>query len=165
MGPGDLARVMAPLGRKLRGMIARAVVHLVDDGRKMQELQVSRFADETKDRVERFENYGLTGHPPPGAEAVVLSIGEDSSHMVAVSVMDRGCRPKNLPAGDVALYSNQDDPSAAAKDSVHRLQLTADRTAILRCKRLDIRCGPQRIVMDEVAGITITTTSLDINQA
>lgn len=101
-----MRRAMAPLEGRLRGMLSRAVIALVDDARQAQELQVALFADEGQDAVERFQEYGFTSHPHPGAEAVVGCVGGLRSHAVVIAVEDRRYRLTALSQGEVALYDD-----------------------------------------------------------
>ncbi len=51
-------RLLMPLMRRVRLMLARAVVNVINDGRKVQNLQVGLLDDEESDEVERLQNYG-----------------------------------------------------------------------------------------------------------
>ncbi|MGE4406036.1 phage baseplate assembly protein V [Pseudomonas sp.] len=102
-----IAKITAPLARRVRLMARRAVVKLVYDDVKMQELQLAIFSGEVRDRVERWEDYGLTSHPIPGAEALVLALGGSTDHSAVVKVGDRRYRLVNLAEGEVALYDDQ----------------------------------------------------------
>lgn len=94
---------------RLKNMLARGVVSLVDPGRMMQALQVRLTAGEVKDSMEHFEPYGYTAHPLAGAEALAAFLGGDRSHGVVVCVADRRYRPKGLQAGEVCLYTHEGD--------------------------------------------------------
>lgn len=102
-----LSRIMRPLIMRVRLMVAKGVVELVNDSLKAQSLQVSLLADETKDDVERFQEYGFTSTPFVGAEVLFLSVGGNRSHGVAVCVTDRRHRPKDLTEGDVCLFTDK----------------------------------------------------------
>lgn len=108
----DLSRVLqrttGPLWRRLRLLISRGVVSLVNDSLKLQEVQVSLLGDSPA-WAERFQQYGYTSHPLPGAEAVVASVSGARAHLVALSVDDRRYRPQNLEAGEVCLYTDEGD--------------------------------------------------------
>ena len=101
-----LRRYIAPLAHRVRATVARGVVKLVNDSLKCQGLQVELLADELRDGVERFEDYGMTSHPYVGAEVLYLSVGGQRSHGIVARVMDRRCRPKDLGEGDVCLYTD-----------------------------------------------------------
>lgn len=102
-----VAKLIAPLARRVRLTARRAVVRRVDDAARLQSLQVAVYADEVRDRAERFQHYGLTSHPHAGAEAVVLALGGNSDHSVVIAVDDRRYRLTALAAGEVALYDDQ----------------------------------------------------------
>lgn len=108
----DLGRVLqrttGPLWRRLRLLVSRGVLSLVNDGLKLQEVQVSLLGGEPA-WAERFQQYGYTSHPLPGAEAVVVSVSGARAHLVALSVDDRRYRPKGLKAGEVCLYTDEGD--------------------------------------------------------
>lgn len=93
----------------ITNMIARGVVAMVNAGSKMQGLQLRLTAGEVKGGVEHFEPYGYTSHPLPGAEALVVFVGGDRSHGVAIVVGDRQFRLQGLEPGEVALYSDEGD--------------------------------------------------------
>jgi phage baseplate assembly protein V len=102
-----IAKLTAPLARRVRLAARRAVVRLVYDDPKMQELQLSIFSGEVRDHVERWEDYGLTSYPLSGAEALVLALGGSSEHSAVVKVADRRYRPAGLVEGEVVLYDDQ----------------------------------------------------------
>lgn len=100
---------IAHLTRRIRLAIGRGVLNVVDDALRLQGLQITALADETWDRVERFQEYGFTSNPLPGAEAIIASVGGRRNHAVAVAVDDRRYRKRNLLAGEVALYTHLGD--------------------------------------------------------
>lgn len=105
----QLRRLLAPLARRVDNMVARAVVKIVNDSTTMQALQLQVLKGETRDRVERFQEYGFTSVPHPGAEAVVVFAAGDRSHGLIVAVDDRRYRLKGLEQGEVALYTDEGD--------------------------------------------------------
>jgi phage baseplate assembly protein V len=111
-----IQKMTAPMQRRVRLMVARAIVELVDDSKKMQTLQVSIHADELRDDVERYQPYGLTAAPEAGAEAIVVMVGGNADHPVAVVVDDRRYRPLDLEEGEVALYTKQDGKRVHCKE-------------------------------------------------
>lgn len=94
------------LAARVRGMISRAVVSLVNDAYKMQALQVTLMADQTPDDAEHFQHYGFTSVPLPGAEGIALAIGGSTGHTAVINVDDRRYRLKALAGGEVALYDD-----------------------------------------------------------
>lgn len=92
---------------RVRGMVSRAVVSLVNDALKMQGLQVTLMADQTADDAEHFQHYGFTSVPLAGSEGIALAVGGSTDHTVIINVDDRRYRLKGLPGGEVALYDDQ----------------------------------------------------------
>lgn len=103
----DIERYLAPLRRRMRLMVSRAVVRLVNDTTKTQALQVEILKGELYDRIERLQNYGITSVPLPGAEAIVLAAGGDRAHGVVVVVGDKRYRLTGLEPGEVAIHDDQ----------------------------------------------------------
>ena len=121
-------RLLSPVLRRVRLMLGRAVVTMVNDALKAQNIQVSGLDDETPDEVERLMNYGQISVPLAGAEVITASIGAQRDHQVALIVEDRRYRPTGLTAGDTGVYHFEG----------HRLRLTKDGRAILTCKTLEV---------------------------
>ncbi len=105
----QLSRLLRPLATRIANLVSRAVVQRVDDSPKVQALQLDLLADETRDDVERFQNYGFTSVPLSGAEAVTVFVGGRRDHGLVVAVDDRRYRLTGLEAGEVALYTDQGD--------------------------------------------------------
>lgn len=113
-----LDRWFAPHKRRIQGMVARAVIGLVDDTLKAQGLQLSVLAGEVQDGVERFQDYGYTSVPHPGAEAVVVYVGGLRSHGIVVACEDRRYRLKGLEVGEVALYDDLGQAVILKRDGI-----------------------------------------------
>lgn len=163
---------MKALENRIRGMIGRAVLALVNDAAQAQEVQLDLLADESQDGVERLQNYGFTSVPHPGAEAVVACVGGLRSHMIALVVEDRRFRLKNLAAGEVALF---DDLGNVVKLGRDRIEITAVSEVrvtapIAKIVSDDVRLGgdggqPVARVGDSVVGGVITTGSAKVKAA
>jgi phage baseplate assembly protein V len=104
-----LTRLLQPIRTRLDNMVARAVVQLVNDGTKLQVVQLSILDGETREGCERFQSYGLTSVPLDGAEAVVLFAGGRRDHGLVIAVDDRRYRLKGMQGGEVALYTDEGD--------------------------------------------------------
>lgn len=105
----NLARLLAPLRTRIANLLARGVVRLVDDAGGLQAVQLGVLAGETRDGAERFQEYGFSARPHPGAEAVVLFVGGRRDHPVVVAVDDRRHRKRGLAAGETCLYTDEGD--------------------------------------------------------
>lgn len=101
-------QVAAALARRIRMLLSRAVVNLVNDALLVQGLQISVLDGEVGD-AQRFQNYGFTSNPQPGAEAVVAAIAGVRGHRVVLVVEDGRYRLKNLQPGEVAMYTDEGD--------------------------------------------------------
>jgi len=103
---GMMDRLLEPIRRKLRLMVTRGVVKLIDDARGLQELQVSGLAGELLDRVEHIQNYGFTAHPHSESDCLILNVGADRSRAIVIAADDRRYR-LHLAKGEVAMYDDQ----------------------------------------------------------
>ncbi|MTD32418.1 phage baseplate assembly protein V [Paludibacterium denitrificans] len=95
---------MNPL-QKLRLMVARGIVNLVNDAGGLQMLQISALDGETRDEVERVQNFGHTGNPPMAATPIMVAVAGSRDHLVAVAVDHEDSRPKGLQPGESATYN------------------------------------------------------------
>ena len=100
----SIRRLTAPFERRLRALVTRGRVTLVDDSQGLQVLQVTALAGERLSRVQRVQNFGLSSHPPKGSTAVVLTVGGSRSHSIVIAVEDPQSRPENLEAGESMVY-------------------------------------------------------------
>lgn len=117
-----LRDMVRPLEGRIRLMLSRAIVSLVDDARQLQELQIEMLEGERQDGAEHFQPYGFAAVAHSGAEAMVGCVGGLRSHAIVLAVSDRRFRLKNLSAGEVALY---DDLGNVVKLGRDRIEITA----------------------------------------
>lgn len=114
-----MQRIVEQLSRRVRTMVARGVIALVDDARKMQQVQVQVRADEDPiPDAERWQSYGLTSHPQNGAEALVVHLGGTSDNPVVIVVDDRRYRLQGLAPGEVALYDDLGQKVHLTRDGI-----------------------------------------------
>jgi phage gp45-like len=106
---GVLERGIARVAGRLRLMVGRAVLGLVNDAAKMQAVQVHLRADEVRDQAEHFQHYGFTSVPVPGAEGIGLAVGGSTDHMVVINIDDRRYRKKGLQEGETCIYTKWGD--------------------------------------------------------
>jgi phage baseplate assembly protein V len=105
---------------ELAGMIARAVLRLVDDMTGMQSVSISVRTDEALDGIERMQPYGLSSVPLAGAEALVVHPGGAADHALVIACDDRRYRPTGSAPGEVILYNHLG----------HRMRLHAGGVAV-----------------------------------
>lgn len=101
-----IERALHPLRLRVDGLVSRAIVTAVDAASDRQLLQFSAREGDADDAVEHVEPYGLTANPPPGADAVVLSVGGRRAHSVVIVAGDRRYRLTGLAEGEVALHDD-----------------------------------------------------------
>lgn len=101
-------KLTAPLARRVRLMVSRGVIGVVNDALKEQGVQVALLADEVRD-CERYQEYGFTSVPLAGAEAITVCVGGSRDHGVVIATGDRRYRLKGLQGGEVALYTDEGD--------------------------------------------------------
>ncbi len=128
-----LRDLLRPIRLQISNLVARGTVSLVYDEFKMQELQLKLLADELKDNIEHFQNYGFTAHPHIGAEALTLFLNGNRDHGVTLVVDDRRYRIKGLQQGEVAIYTDEND-----QGSGHSITLKRGRVIDMRCDVLNI---------------------------
>lgn len=103
----NLQILLRPLAARVANMVSRAVVRQTDDAGKLQLLQLGILDGETREGVERVQNYGLTSVPHAGALAAVVFVGGRRDHGLVVAVDDARHRPAGLQPGEVALYTDE----------------------------------------------------------
>lgn len=102
-----LEAALRPLKIKIANTVARAVVTLVDNAKKLQEIQVGVLDGEEIDEAEHFHPYGFNSVPLPGSEAVIVFPNGDRAHALITGISDRRYRPTGWPAGEVGLHTDE----------------------------------------------------------
>ncbi|WP_158812069.1 phage baseplate assembly protein V [Beijerinckia sp. L45] len=98
--------------RRVYLSIARGTINAADDSHMMQTNDVRVLQNELLTGVERFQPYGVSSVPMApandssgkAAEAIIGFVNGSRSHPIVLAVDDRRYRPKNLKAGDSAMY-------------------------------------------------------------
>lgn len=154
-----LRRFVQPIVTKLRLLISRGEVKLVDDSKKMQALQVELLEDELHDEIEHFQEFGFTSHPLEGAEVLYLSVGANRDAGVVVCVSDRRFRPKNMAPGDVCLYTEDGERVYLNKaDDVVHIGAKAAAEFIAQAAKTDTAIQNLQVAFD--AHIHTTTATV-----
>jgi len=102
----ELANLVRPLQLRIANSIARAVIQRASDSGGIQILQLGVLPGEDIDDAERFQGYGFSSVPLPGAEAVVIFPNGDRGHPLVVAVDDRRHRPTGGEPGSVTVYNH-----------------------------------------------------------
>ena len=104
--------------RRAMMMVGRAVLSAIDDTTKAQSLQIELLDGETQADVERFQQFGYTSVPFPGAEGVMVSVGGLRSHGIIIAVEDRRYRLTGLMPGESAQYDDQGQKVHLTRDGI-----------------------------------------------
>lgn len=89
---------------RIKSLLARGIIHLVNDENGRQYHQLTILEGETKDNVESAQQFGWTGNPPKGSTAFVGFLGADRNRPLILGVNDPATRKKNLKSGESAGY-------------------------------------------------------------
>lgn len=114
-------KILEPIRRRIKLMLTKAVVSMVDADSLLQSLQVKAVGGEELE-VEHLETYGLTSHPHPGAEVLLGSLCGRRDHTVALCVVDRRYRVTGLLTGEVAIHDDLGQSIILHRD---RIEITA----------------------------------------
>lgn len=154
-----------PLKRRVALMVSRAIVKLCSDTGARQTLQLALLPDEIRDGIERFQNYGFTSVPIPGAEAAVVFVGGDRANGLVIAVDDRRYRLKGLQAGEVALYTDEGDKihfKRGRKIEITTLELTvnAETKAKVIAETAEVEAANVKVVASAEAEVQAPTIKL-----
>ncbi|MBF0248042.1 MAG: phage baseplate assembly protein [Alphaproteobacteria bacterium] len=140
-----VGKLIAPLKRRVLLMIGRGVIKLIDDAGGIQHVQLVALEGETLDRVERFQEYGFTSAPHPGAEAVLAAAAGDRAHSLVVGVEDRRYRLTGLAGGEVAIY---DDLGQVIKLARTGIEVTTGQSAGVTVNAPVINANVDKVVVN-----------------
>ncbi|MCX7061334.1 MAG: phage baseplate assembly protein V [Gammaproteobacteria bacterium] len=97
-----------PLLRRLRALASRASIARVDDGAKLQQVQISVMAGERLDGVQRLQYFGHSAVPPAGSTCLLVSIAGSRTHCIVIGG-EHESRPRDLGEGESQLYNAAGD--------------------------------------------------------
>jgi phage baseplate assembly protein V len=127
---------------RVRLMVSRFVLQSVNDAAKLQSVQIMALEGQVRDLVERFQQYGYTSVPHPGAEGIAVSLGGNTDHMVVINVDDRRYRLTGLQEGEVALYTDE-----------------GDKIVLKRGRNIEVTAGTKVTL---ITPLTVLTGDLDV---
>lgn len=103
----ELEKWIAPVRRKISGIVAKAVIDSITQG-KVQSCKVILQFDEVSDGVERVGQYGLISNPAKGAQAVVLHINGNRNQPIIIAIDDPDKKPDGTDTeGASGLYNEK----------------------------------------------------------
>lgn len=135
----SIKKVTKPLADRAALSIARAILRVIDDKLPIQSVQVDLLSGETRDRVERMQEYGFTSVPLPGCRGISLFIGGDRSHGAVIATDDDRYRKKGLESGEVAIYTDEGDSIHFKRGRI--IQITAANGIIVEAPTVTVTSG------------------------
>lgn len=155
MNPRIIERALAPIRRRLAGMISRAVVQSLNSEGGLQLASLSMLAGEQKADIEHFEPYGFTAKAHAGAEAAVAFVGGDRSHGIVISVADRRFRFVGLEDGEAALYDDQGQVVHIKRNGLelHGNNVLISTAGVLRLDGDKVEIHGRTYLQTDVAGL------------
>lgn len=97
------------LKRKILLAVGIGILRIIDDTKKIQKCQISLMDNETHSNVDRYQEYGFSSVPLPGAQAVAVSIAGSRDNSIIIATEDGRYRPLNLNPGEVTIYNQLGD--------------------------------------------------------
>src|SRR4030095_16989297 len=143
------------LSRRVAMTTTRGRMALVDDKKKLQQVQLQLLADETKDNVERFQQYGFTSVSLEGAEALAIFLGGGRDHAIVVAIDDRRHRLTELKPGDVAIYN----------DTGAKIVIGRDRTITISCDKRHEESSEEVTIKTETFKVECETLELSASSS
>ncbi len=113
-----VTQMLTPIRTRIQMVVSRGVLELLKDGGGLQVVKLDLLAGENRDNIERFQQYGFSSAPFPGAEAVVVFPGGNREHGLCIAIDDRKFRFKSLANGEVVLYTDEGDKIHFKRDNV-----------------------------------------------
>lgn len=148
----ELNKLMDPLRRRVRLMISRALLSVINDGGGIQIVQVKLLEGEVRDGVERIQNYGFTSVPIPGAEGVMACVSGNRDHGIVIAMDDKRYRIKALESGEVAVYTHLDK-----EDHKHRIIFKNDGSIECLAKNVLVKATETARIEGDVVKIHAKT--------
>jgi phage baseplate assembly protein V len=152
-----------PILNRLANLISRVVLSRVDDSKKMQAVQLTALGGETRENVERVQNYGFTSVPQPGAEGVAVFVGGYRDHGLVVAMDDRRYRLTGLQAGEVAIYTDQGDKVVIERGGT--IRVTASTKVVVAAPLVELAGSTHSVAKGEDLNTAISTLAGAIGTA
>lgn len=150
-----LQRYLVPLIRRVRQMIGHAALTMVDDAKDLQRVQVKLLAGEVQDGVKRFQDYGLTSRPLPGAVGIFVAVGGSRSNLAFIAFDDPRYRKKNLASGEVALYHHEGDYIHLKNGRV--IEVNSGDLVKVVCQRIEVEAAVSAKVTSPTVDVIAST--------
>ena len=111
-----------PIFNKIRTLISLFTLERTDDTKRPQEIKMTSLGGEAE-IIEHFQPFGLSGRPPSGSIGIMLSVGGNRSHGVAICIDGNDVTVENLMDGETAVYNSHGKKIVLKQD---RIEVTGD---------------------------------------
>lgn len=155
-----LYRAIRPLKTKVQMMIGRCVLQAVNDEKKMQLVKISGYANEVLEDIERFQDYGFTSNPLPGAEACAVFVGGKREHGIVVKIDDRRYRFKGMESGEVAIYTDEEDFIHFKR--TNEIEINSKKKLVANVTE-DVEVNTKRVVVNAYESAEVNTVQATVN--
>ncbi|NCB53135.1 MAG: phage baseplate assembly protein V [Clostridia bacterium] len=134
-----IKKITKPVADRAALSIARAILKVVNDSLPIQAVQIDLLAGETRDKVERLQEYGFTSVPLSGCRGIALFIGGDRSHGAVIATDDNRYRKKGLASGEVAIYTDEGDSIHLKRGRI--IEITAVNGVVVNAPTVTVPSG------------------------
>lgn len=159
----QLNRFLEPIRVRIRMLVSRSIVSLIDDSTAIQLMQVKLMKDETKDNVERLQNYGFTSHPEPEGEAVIVFPMGNRDHGIVIVADDSRYRITDLPEGGVAMYHKDGHYIKMADDGIEINATDQNLTINIAGKDVDINAKNVNVNLETGGALSVAGSNLTVD--
>jgi len=144
-------------------MLWRARLDETDDTGKQQKMSLLGRVREKiggqKSKVPRLQGYGLSSHPPKGAQGFFIAMGGYPDQVFCLGIEHPDHRPTNLAEGELKLYDDQGQFVHIKRDGIH---IETGKTVTIKAPKIvlesaDIRLGSDSASRELAAKGTIDT--------
>ncbi|APJ03943.1 phage baseplate assembly protein [Silvanigrella aquatica] len=98
-----------PIARKLNLIISKCTIKMVDDKTKTQTIQSEIITGEIREKIERWQEYGYTSHPPLESEGLCVFLGGERDRGYIIATENKKTRKNEIKEGEVCIYTNEKD--------------------------------------------------------
>lgn len=134
-----VAKLTKPARDRIALSIGRCILRLIDDAVPIQAVQIDLLSGETRDRVERIQEYGFTSVPFTGCRGIAVFVGGDRSHGVVIGTDDNRYRKKGLQSGEVSIYTDEGDYILLKRGRI--LEITAGTGIVINAPTVTVTGG------------------------
>lgn len=160
-----ISKATQPMRDRIMLMMGRAVLTALNDAGGIQVGRADLLEDESRDNLERLQDYGFTSVPLPGADAFVAFPGGNRDNGVILRVDDRRYRLTGLKGGEVAIYTDEGDSIILKRNNnievkTLHLLINAEEDAAINTKKFELNASKSIVMSSPQTGIETDSLAL-----